>query len=110
RIAQLVGAPLLRKIDMRDLTERMHARIGTPRARDFYDMSAKRRDGVGQRPLHRRGGLLPLPAGERRAVVLDDELVARHSETLKQQHPGPHLSTSRELFGRHGLLSGALQV
>ena len=69
----LVGAPVLLEIDMRDLSERMHARIGAAGARDL--------DGCGrtapsiasvERALHGRRVVLPLPAGERRAVIFDE--------------------------------------
>ena len=79
RIAQLVGAPVLREIDMRDLAERVHARIGAPRAGDLHGMIAAASERLGQHALHARADALHLPADERRAVILDGELVARHA-------------------------------
>ena len=78
-IAHLVGAPVFREIDMRDLAQRMHARIGAAGARDPHGMAAQRRESIGEHALHRGRVVLPLPAGERRSVVFDGELVAGHA-------------------------------
>ena len=76
-IAQLVGAPVLFEIDVRDLAERVHARIGAARARrpSRHDCSSAAIASVSTlctlAPI-----ALHLPAHERRAVILDGELVA----------------------------------
>ena len=63
---------------MRDLPERVHARIGAARAGDLHGVTAERRDRLGQHALHARADALHLPADEWRAVILDGELVAGH--------------------------------
>ena len=78
RIAHRVGIELAGEIDMRDLTQRMHAGIGAPGALHVHLLAAERRDRRGERPLHRRTVCLYLPADERSAVILDQEFVARH--------------------------------
>ena len=58
--------------------QRMHAGIGAARAVDANLLAADRLHRGFQRALHRRSVVLDLPAGERRAVIFDDELVAGH--------------------------------
>src|SRR3954451_19247277 len=77
-VAHRVGAPVLREIDMRDLMGRVHAGVGASGALDADGLAGKPLDRLLNRLLHRAAVDLPLPARERRAVVLDDELVAGH--------------------------------
>ena len=92
---------------MRDLAERMHARIGAPRAaRDHVSSPEKALIACGQAPLHRRPVLLHLPADEGRAVIFERELVARHG--LREHGPGLELHAAQELGRLHRFLSGAL--
>src|SRR6185437_13345608 len=83
-VAHRVGVPLFGEIDMRDLAERMHARIGAAGAAHRGALGGECRDGVGQRALDRGTVVLRLPAHIRRAVILERELVAGHqaSSTL----------------------------
>ena len=78
RVAHRVGGVFLRKVEMRNLAERVDAGVGAAGALHGGFLAAERLDRLGQRALHRRRVVLPLPAGERRAVVFDGDLVARH--------------------------------
>ena len=78
RIAYIVGVPILGKIDMRDLTQRMHAGIGASGAEHGDALAGKSRDRFRQYALHRDAVVLRLPADKRRAVIFDGELVAGH--------------------------------
>ncbi len=78
RVAHIIGVPILGKIDMGDLAERMHAGIGAPGAEHGDAFAGKSRDRFGQHALHRDAVVLCLPADKRRAVIFDGELVAGH--------------------------------
>src|SRR4051794_2660012 len=78
RVAHRVGLALGRKIEMRHLSQCMDARIGAARALHHHLLAAERLDRRHDGALHRQVFLLQLPADERRAVVFDDDLVARH--------------------------------
>src|ERR1700736_1965946 len=77
-IAKPAGHKMLRDIAMRDLSQRMHASIGAPRAMNANLLAADRLDRRLQRALHRGAVVLNLPAAERRAVIFDDEFVTGH--------------------------------
>ena len=78
RVADGVGFPLAREIDMRDLAARMHAGIGAAGALHQRLLARQRLDRRGERALHGELIGLDLPAAERRAVIFDGELVAGH--------------------------------
>jgi hypothetical protein len=84
RLAQPATLPGPREIDMRDLAGRVDARIRAAGA-----MRDDRRAGQRQhRPLDGRAVGLSLPADERRAVIFDRQLVARHGcEGLRPVRP-----------------------
>ncbi len=81
-IAQASRHKLFRDVAMRDLRSRVHTGIGAARAVDAHLFAADRLHGGLQRALHRRGIILDLPAGERRAVIFDGELVAGHVDPV----------------------------
>ena len=78
RVAHGVGAPILRKVEMGDLMDCVHAGIGATGAGEPRRLAGEARHGGLDGGLHGRVVGLTLPAAERRAVVLDDELVAGH--------------------------------
>src|SRR6185437_5178390 len=86
---------------MRDLPERMHAGISTARTMHAHVRAAGRLDGSFQRTLHRRMIGLELPAGKRRAVIFDDELVAGHL-CFRSSLPG---LTRQSIFFKRTLFS-----
>jgi hypothetical protein len=69
---------LFRKIEMRHLRERVHAGIGAAGAIDRCALAAEFLDRVFDDLLDRHALALALPADERRAVVLERDLVAGH--------------------------------
>ena len=77
-VAHLVGAERLRQIEMRDLSLGVHAGVGASSAVHAHVLAAQRLRRLLEHALHRQVALLHLPAAERRAVILDGELVARH--------------------------------
>ena len=77
-VAQAPRRKRLLDIAMRDLRQRMHAGIGAARAMDANLFAADRLHRGFHRALHGRCVVLDLPAGERRAVIFDDEFVAGH--------------------------------
>ena len=77
-VAHGVAVPIPGEIDMGDLAERMHARIGAPGTGDDRPLAGKCQDGIGDDALHRDAVVLHLPADKWRAVILDGELVAGH--------------------------------
>src|SRR5580704_6373795 len=77
-VTHIADAPVLGKIDMRDLTERMHAGIGAPGAGDDDALAGKGLDSVGENTLDGYATVLRLPANERRAVIFDGEFVTGH--------------------------------
>src|SRR5476651_982526 len=86
RVAYCIRIALNIQIEMRHLTQRMHARVGAAGALHRELLARKcqnRRDNV---PLHGRAIILDLPADERRVVIFDRDLVAWHST--------PQLSTA----------------
>ena len=86
-LAEPERLPVALEVDMRDLAQRMDARVGAPRAVGDRALSRHGEQGVLQRLLNRKPVLLPLPADERRAVVFDGELIARHSGCLRAVAP-----------------------
>ena len=66
------------QIEMANLAERMHAGVGAAGAVHAHLLAAGRLHCRLECALHRRMIRLQLPAGKRRAVIFDDELVARH--------------------------------
>ena len=83
RIAHGVGVPVLREIDMRHLRARVHAGIGAAGALHQGFLARQRFDRRGQDALHGEPVGLDLPAGKRRAVIFDDELVAGHDQATR---------------------------
>src|SRR5207342_1770513 len=77
-VAKPARHKMLRNIAMRDLSERVHAGIGTARAMNANLLAADRLDRGLQRALHRGAVVLNLPAAERRAVIFDNEFIAGH--------------------------------
>src|SRR5882724_8928149 len=77
-VAKGAGRKMFREIGMRDLTERMHAGIGTALAMNANLLATDRLDRRLQRTLHRGAIVLNLPAAERRAVIFDEEFVTGH--------------------------------
>ena len=51
-VAHIAGIPVFGEIDMRDLTERMHAGIGASGAGDRDPLTGQGCDGIGQHALH----------------------------------------------------------
>ena len=78
RVADGVGLALAGQIEMRDLAERVDAGVGAAGALHHDLLAGERLDRRHDRALHRRRIVLVLPAGERRAVVFDEDFVARH--------------------------------
>ena len=78
RVAHRVFIPVLGKVVMADLGERMHAGVGAPGPLHAYLLCAECLDRGRQHALHRGTVVLDLPAHERSAVIFDGELVARH--------------------------------
>src|SRR4051812_8347359 len=87
-------------IAMRDLSQRVHAGIGAPRAVDANLLAADRLDRGFQRALHRWRIVLDLPARERRAVIFDDEFVAGHQCTAIHLSSWPGLTRPSISFVR----------
>jgi hypothetical protein len=77
-VADGVGLPGPGKIEMGDLTHGVHARIGAPGPLHMDMLAAERGYRRLQHALDRHAVVLHLPADERRAVIFDQELVARH--------------------------------
>jgi hypothetical protein len=61
-----------------DLRERVHARIGAPRAVQRDRRAIDRRERLLDQALHRHALPLPLPPDEIRPVVRDDQLDGAH--------------------------------
>src|SRR5581483_5504904 len=78
RVPHRLDRPLPREVDMRDLAEGMDAGIGTTGAVERDGLAGEGGGRRLQRALHGRLAVLPLPAGERRAVIFQRQLVARH--------------------------------
>ena len=64
---------------MRHLPARVHAGIGAAGALHQHTLAGERRHGERQHALHGELVGLRLPAAKRRAVIFDDEFVARHN-------------------------------
>ena len=70
----------LSHVEMGDLSQRVHAGVGSARSHEFEILLAHRlADGAFELALHGARVLLFLPAAVARAGVLDRELVSRHS-------------------------------
>ena len=78
RVAHGIRVPILGEIDMRHLAARVHAGIGASGALHQRALAGKGCHRGGKHALHSRLRGLDLPAGKRRAVVFDGQLVARH--------------------------------
>src|SRR5260370_42566746 len=66
------------------------------------DADIQAADGLGRRfqcTLHRRGIVLDLPAGKRRAVIFDDELVAGHQTSRAGGFSGVPRKKSEAFIG-----------
>ena len=77
-VAQAARHKVLGNVAMGDLRHRMDACIGAASAIDANIFAADCLYGTLQRALHGGGIVLDLPAGERRAVIFDGELVTGH--------------------------------
>ena len=99
--------PVLGKIDMRDLAERVHAGIGAAGALNGGALSRECRNRVHQGALHRGAVVLDLPAHIRRAVIFDGELVTRHDCSAERDR-GRNGRTAQEFVRLHRPLPGAL--
>ena len=75
--------PIALEVDMRDLAQRVHARIGAPGAMGGRALRGHRDKRALQRLLDRKAVLLPLPADEGRAVIFEGELEAQHRGCLR---------------------------
>ncbi len=83
------------ELEVRDLRERVDARVGAARAVELEFASARDlADGAIDLALHRAGVLLDLPAAVSRAGVLDDELESRH-QRLALRAPAIFAATLR---------------
>ncbi len=82
RLAEPERVPVLRQVAMRHLAERVHPGIGAPGGGDARRVRFQLRQRRLDRRLHRRLVFLPLPAGERPAVILDFQGVARHGRGI----------------------------
>src|ERR1700742_732013 len=69
---------MLRNVAMGDLRQRVHAGVSATRTMNANLLATDRLHGCLQRALHRGAVVLDLPAAERRAVIFDDEFIARH--------------------------------
>src|SRR5262249_3783318 len=94
-VAHCVFIPVLGKIHMADLGERVHAGVGAPRPLHAYPLSAECLDRGRQHALHRGTVILDLPAHERPAVIFDGELVARHGGAQPKRVPAATLVPRR---------------
>ena len=77
-VAQPARRKMLCDVAMRDLRQRVHAGVGAARTMDADRFAADRLHRGFERTLHGGAIVLDLPAGERRAVIFDGELVAGH--------------------------------
>ncbi len=77
--AQAERLPVALEIDMRDLAQSMDARVRPSRAVGGRALSRHGEQGALERLLDRKPVRLPLPADERRAVIFENKLEARHS-------------------------------
>ena len=82
-LAQAERRPVALKVDMRDLAQRVDAGVRPPRAVGGRVFARHGEEGALERLLDREAVLLPLPADERRAVIFEDQLKARHSASLR---------------------------
>ena len=78
RVANGIDIPLFRQIDMSDLSARVHTCVSAPGALHKDFVARQCLDRQGQHALHGELLGLNLPAGKRRAVIFDDELVPGH--------------------------------
>src|SRR5579871_4847967 len=93
---------MLVDVAMRHLPERMHAGIGAARAMHTHIGAAGRLDRSLECALHRRMIGLKLPAGKRRAVIFDGELVAGHPSRLLQSVESGSVYDRSCLWGQLG--------
>src|SRR5581483_10104786 len=78
RVADGVGIPVLREIDMGDLGTRMNTGVGPASALHQRLLARHRFDRRRKQALHGRLAGLDLPASKRPAVIFDGEPVAGH--------------------------------
>src|ERR1700733_15251586 len=78
-LAKAERIPVPVEVDMRDLTQSMHAGGGAPRPMSGHASAGHRNERALQNILNRKAVLLSLPADERRPVVFDRKLKARHA-------------------------------
>jgi hypothetical protein len=107
---QLVRRPVLFKVNVRHLAQRMHARIGTARAEQRHVRFAQPGDRVFKAGLHGRLAVLTLPAAKRGAVIFDGQLVARHVDGLFQTRAGRRTQAVEEGCQVHRPFAFALQT
>ena len=90
------GRPVALEVDMSDLSQSMHARVGAPGAMRGRVLAGHGEDRSFQRLLDRKAVRLPLPADERAAVIFEDELEARHLEPGQRRREERRRSLRRE--------------
>src|SRR3546814_7246636 len=94
-VAQLVGRPVSRQVDMSDLSEGMDAGIGPARSLDGNGLGPQREDRTLQRLLHEMAILLPLPADIGVAALFDGYAVTLHQPSLLPTGSGmPRLNSA----------------
>ena len=81
RFADRMGVRVLFDIDMRNLCNRMNARIRPPGTVYARLLAAKPEHGLFHRLLDRRAVVLALPAGVTAAVIFDGQFPAGHERT-----------------------------
>ena len=72
------GRPVADEIEMGDLSQRVHARVGASGSMRDDALAGNGEDRVLQDLLDRNAVFLALPAGERRSVIFEGELEAGH--------------------------------
>ncbi len=80
RLGQAERVPVARHVAMRNLRQRMHARIGAPGGGDAVRAGFQPVQRILDRALHRRLIRLRLPSGKGRAVIFDPEGIAWHGK------------------------------
>ena len=80
RFSDAASIPSLFKIEVRDLSQRVHAGVRATRAVERRRLAAERCYRRFNRTLHGRNAGLALPTGEGRSVVFDCNAIARHSQ------------------------------
>ena len=89
-ITHRVLVPILAQIHVTDLTERVHAGIGTSGSLDAHLLAAEARRGRPQQALDGRPVVLDLPADKWAAVIFHNQLIAGHGTILAQPGARPN--------------------